>query len=81
MSANKTGGVETTTLSKVPESEKKSWYSIAFICNPTFRYRSTLLCQISYEPNPPPSRRAFVFVNPRLNVAFVRRKIVSAETL
>ena len=24
MSANKTGGVETTTLSKVPESEKKS---------------------------------------------------------
>lgn len=31
MSANKTGGVETTTLSKVPESEKKSWYSIAFI--------------------------------------------------
>lgn len=31
MSAKKTGGVETTTLSKVPESEKKSWYSIAFI--------------------------------------------------
>lgn len=31
MSANRTGGVETTTLSKVPESEKKSWYSIAFI--------------------------------------------------
>lgn len=31
MADNKTRTVETTTLNKVPESEKKSWYSIAFI--------------------------------------------------